>query len=123
MKIYTLPDEVPMPVFDYLKMSIDEIQDLESNHREDLKNHLISLGYDKPLTGEIYSEVVGDGRAMYMVADGGRNWGLVHLPYGDAYESQNVQFLPKSEIKNRINERKKFQKVITGLKKKKPLAY
>lgn len=116
MKIYTLPDEVPAPVVDYSNYNHKKAQKDEENHQAELKQYLIGLGYDKPLTGEILQEPMADGYALYMVMDGGRNWGLIHLPYGDAYDSPNVQFLPKAEVKRRIQARKNINKLFSQQK-------
>jgi len=108
MKIYDLPKEVPAPVVDYSNYNHKKAEADEKKHTNKLKKHLIKLGYDKPLTGEILRDPVADGYALYMVADAGRNWGLVHLPYGDAYHSTDVEFLPKAEVKKRIQSQKKI---------------
>jgi hypothetical protein len=42
-----------------------------------------------------------------MVMDG-RAFGLIHLPYGDAYQSRDVGFLPKKEIIRRLGSSKKL---------------
>jgi hypothetical protein len=65
------------------------------------------------LTGEILREPIADGYALYMVMDAGREWGLIHLSYGDAYHSQNVEFLPKVEVKKRVLAQKKIAKMFS----------
>ena len=109
MDIYTLPPEVPAPVVDYSNYDSEKAQREEEVHKLKLKQFLINAGYNKPLTGEILREPMADGYALYMVMDAGRKWGLVHLPYGDAYDSPNVQFLPKAEVKRRIQANKNLQ--------------
>ena len=116
MKIYNTPTEVPTPEFDYRNYDAKTIEAQEEQHKKDLKKWLISMGYDKPLTGEILREPVADGYALYMVADGGRQWGLIHLEYGDGYHSPNVEFLTKAEVKKRIEARKNFHKMLTKKK-------
>jgi hypothetical protein len=106
MKIYATPEEVPTPEFDYSNYDAKKIEAQEDQHKADLKKWIISMGYDKPLTGEILREPVADGYAQYMVADGGRQWALIHLEYGDAYHSRNVEFLTKAEVKKRIQAAK-----------------
>lgn len=113
MKIYDCPAEVPAPEVDYRNFDINKMQSDEEQHQKDLKAHLISLGYNKPLTGEILREPIADGQAQYMVMDGGRQWGLVHLPYGDAYHSPNVMYLPKAEVKRRIQAQKNLRALFT----------
>jgi hypothetical protein len=48
-----------------------------------------------------------------MLGDKGRGGILIHLPYGDAWQSRDVQFLPKSEIVRRIEADKKLAKLFT----------
>ncbi len=109
MNIYALPTEVPAPKVDFSNYDHKKELEAENKHMADLKAFLIKQGYDKPLTGEILSEPIADGKALYMVLDGGRTWGLIHLPYGDAYDSPNVQFLPKAEVKRRVQAEKKLR--------------
>ncbi len=113
MKIYELPKEVPSPTVDWSNYDIEQTIADEKQHMADLKKYIIDLGYDKPLSGEILKEQIADGYALYMVMDGGRDWGLIHLPYGDAYDSPNVQYLPKAEVKKRIMARKKFESMFS----------
>lgn len=113
MKIYGILEEVPTPDFDYINFDAKKIEAQENQHKEDLKKYLIECGYDKPLTGEILEMPVADGAALYMVMDGGRQWGLVHLEYCDAYHSRDVEFLPKSEVKKRIESQKKIKSMFS----------
>jgi hypothetical protein len=107
MKIFTLPKDVPAPKPDYSNYNHEKEQAAEEKHMADLKAWLIKAGYTGKYTGEIYSEGVADGSALYMVADGPKSC-LIHLPYGDAYQSRDVGFLPKKEIIRRIEADKKF---------------
>ncbi len=101
MKIYSCPKEVPPPEPDY--RNYDHAKELraEEEHEAKLKAWLVTKGYTGKHTGAIYREGVADGYASYMVGDG-RSFILIHLPYGDAYQSRNVQFLPKREIIRRL---------------------
>ena len=116
MKIYGIPEEVPAPEVDYSNYDFKKQEAAEKKHMKDLKKFLISMGYDKPMTGEILQEPIADGYAVYMVADAGRQWGLIHLEYGDGYHSPNVEFLTKAEVKKRIEARKNFHKMLTKKK-------
>lgn len=109
MKLYSLPDSVPAPEVDYRNYDNQKVAADEKQHMADLKTHLIKLGYIGKHTGEIYSEYVADGTALYMVVDAPRAFGLIHLPYGDAYQSRNVAFLTKAEILRRIVANKRFE--------------
>jgi hypothetical protein len=110
IKIYSLPAEVPAPEVDYSNFDHAKVQADEEQHMANLKAFLVKAGYNGKHTGEIYSEQVADGYALYMVADAkAKNFGLVHLPYGDRYQSRNVGFLTKAEILRRIEAEKKFR--------------
>ncbi len=108
MKIFTCPKEVPAPKADY--ENYDGCKELakEEKHMADLKAWLKKVGYTGKHTGEILKEPVADGYALYMVADGPK-FCLIHLPYGDAYQSRDAAFLPKKEILRRIEVEKKFR--------------
>ena len=43
-----------------------------------------------------------------MVADAGKVWGLIHLPYGDAYQFPYIHKISKTEIKKQIKMDKKM---------------
>jgi hypothetical protein len=107
MKIYSCPKEVPAPEPDYGNYDHAKERQAEEAHQANLKAWLQKRGYTGKYTGEIYREGVADGYALYMVGHG-RSFCLIHLPYGDAYQSRNVQFLPKKEITRRIDAEKAF---------------
>lgn len=110
IKIYSLPREVPAPVVDYSNYDHDKVQIQEEKHMTDLAAFLKEAGYTGKNTGQIYREGVADGYALYMVAEGTRSaFGLVHLPYGDAYQSRNASFLTKKEVLRRIEADRKFR--------------
>ncbi len=73
----------------------------EEEHQARLAAWLKARGYVGPYTGAIYREGVADGYALYVLADGPKSC-LIHLPYGDGYQSANVQFVPKSEVIRRV---------------------
>lgn len=108
MKVYRCPDEVPAPEVDYSNYDHQKVLRDEEKHQLDLTNWLKSNGYNGPRTGEIYREQIHDGFALYMVGDGRRAC-LIHLPYGDAYQSRDIHFVPKAEVYRRIDAAKKWQ--------------
>jgi hypothetical protein len=113
MKIYDCPTQVPPPKIDYSKnFDYDKCQADEKAHELRLKEWIKANGYPGKYSGEIYSEQIADGYAQYMVCDG-RSFSLVHLPYGDGYQSRDIQFLPKKEIIRRIEAEKKFNEIFT----------
>lgn len=102
MKVYACPEECPAPEIDFKNYDPDEHQIKEQDHMAELKIYLNQMGYTGPLTGKIFREPMADGYAQYMFADAPRRSCLIHLPYGDAWNSPNVQHLPKKEIVKRI---------------------
>lgn len=106
MKVYGCPKEIPEPVIDYKNFDLAKMQAAEDAHAAALKAHLIGKGYTGKHTGEILAVPYADGHACYMFADGGRKSVLIHLPYGDAWNNPDVQFLPKTEVLRRIQARK-----------------
>jgi hypothetical protein len=104
MKVYQCP--LPAPEVDYRNFNIDKMRADEDAHQEQVKAKLIELGYKGKRTGEIFSTPMGDGYARYMFADGGTKCALIHLPYGDAWDDPDVQYLPKKEVLARIDRSK-----------------
>ena len=107
MKIFGLPDHLPAPAPDYSKYDSVMMDAAETNHTNELKKYMVAIGYTGKHTGSIYRAQVADGYAQYMLADGPRG-GLVHLPYGDAYQCRDVQHLPKRVIIERIEADKRM---------------
>jgi len=119
MKVYSLPKDLPAPKPDYKNWDSKKEQAREQNHTDKLKEHLLKQGFTGKMTGKIYREGVGDGYALYMVADVPKEVKtsqsfLVHLPYGDAYQSRNVSFIPKTEIFRRIKTKENFKKIFNS---------
>ena len=107
MKVYSCPNEVLEPKVDYSNYDHNKTLQDEEDHMRRLKNWLIKRGCTGKYTGEVYREGVADGYALYMVADGPKSF-LVHLKYGDGYQSRDVSFIPKKEIVRRIDADKNF---------------
>lgn len=107
MKVYSCPDELPAPEVDYRNYDYDRERAREHEHQQQLKAWLQRNGYSGARTGEVVRFGVADGYAQYMLADGPRSI-LIHLPYGDAWQYGDVQFLPKAEIVRRIEADKKL---------------
>lgn len=108
MKVYSLPEEVPAPVPDYRNKGWNEISKEYDEHQAQLEAWLRANGYDGKNTGGIFRAPVADGYAVYMLAEGSKSF-LVHLPYGDAWHYNDVEFLPKREILKRINADKRMR--------------
>ena len=106
MKVYSCPADVPAPVIDFsAPFDIREETKNEEAHQEALKAWLVSHGYTGKLTGRIYHEPIADGAALYMFGHGptAAKSILIHLPYGDAYHSQNVAHISATEIIRRLS--------------------
>lgn len=108
MKVFSCPDECKAPEIDYVNYSTEKMLADEKSHIERLKAHMVGLGYNGPRTGDIISFGVADGSAQYLYADAGAKSILIHLPYGDAYQYPDVQFLPRKEVLKRLDQQKNF---------------
>ncbi len=119
MKVFSLPPELAAPEPDYSNYDRDADQAAEEAHKAQVKAALIDAGYTGPYTGEIYSEGVADGSALYMLADGKGKYGssfLFHLPYGDGYQSRNIQYVPKKAIIDGIKREREYAKLFSSRK-------
>jgi hypothetical protein len=110
MKVYALPNEVPAPETDYRNYNREKEVARENEHMRKLAEWLRKAGYTGKRTGEIVRFGVADGYALYMLADGKKS-ALIHLPYGDAYNYNDVVYLPKKEILRRIDADKAMTKL------------
>ncbi len=106
MKVYSCPDEVKPPVIDFKNYDLNKALAAEAAHSKALADWLRKNGYTGKHTGRILTVPFADGQAQYMFADGPRSC-LIHLPYGDAWDSPDVAFLPKKEVLRRIELREK----------------
>lgn len=100
-KIYASP--VPAPAYDW-SGDFREFQRLDDEHEQAVKKWLADNGYIGKNSGRIVRFGVADGHAAYMIAEGARKFFLIHLPYGDAYQYPDAQYLPKSEILRRADQ-------------------
>lgn len=110
MKVYSCPKELPAPKIDVANFDWTKHDKAEAAHKKALAKWLKEAGYTGKYTGELVSFPVADGYAQYMMADGPKSF-LVHLPYGDAWQYRDVEFLPKKEIIRRIEAEKKFHEI------------
>ena len=106
--MYSLPKFLPAPTVDYENYDHEKVEADEQEHRKALQQYLKQANFNGKLTGEIVRFQIADGYAEYMVADAGRVWGLIHLPYGDAYQFPYIHKLSKTEIKKQIETDKKM---------------
>ena len=103
MKVYALPDELAATVPNWgMDKSREQLFAEEEAHRAGIVEWIKAQGFTGKHTGRVYRTSIADGYAEYMMADG-RGSFLLHLPYGDGYQSRDVQFLPKGEVIKRID--------------------
>lgn len=119
MKVVSLPKDCPAPDIDDffqdgigIGIAIEKWHAAQDQHKVDLVQTLKDLGYSGKNTGRVLEMPVGDGAALYMLAEGPKSF-LVHLPYGDAYHSPDVEFLPKSEVLRRIDSRDNIKAIFS----------
>ena len=112
MKVYACPKEIAFPDTDYANFNLEKELAREEQHTADLKQWLTDNGFDGPNTGRVYSVPVADGHASYMFADKGRSSFLVHLPYGAAYQSRDVEFVPEAEIIKRMDASDRLAEIL-----------
>jgi hypothetical protein len=114
MKLYSTP--IPFADPDYTNYDSLAEQAREDAHRLAVEVWLQQNGWSGPRTGEILREPMGDGYAQYMYGDApGSKACLIHLPYGDAWHSQNVEFLPKKEVLARLDAEKRLRKLFSKI--------
>lgn len=102
MKVYACPTEVPAPVLNITNFDYAKHEAAEKAHMLKLIEHLKKMGYTGKRTGGILRMPFADGCATYMMAEG-RTSILIHLPYGDGWNSPDVEFLPKREVIKRMD--------------------
>ncbi len=106
MKVFGPYTRLPEP--DYRNYDWREESKKEKAHQEMEAAELRRQGFTGPNTGRILQIPVADGHAIYMYADNGAKSILIHLPYGDGYQSRDVEFLPRKEVLARIEQRERI---------------
>ncbi len=110
MKVYNVPKEVPAPTVDFKNWDMEKHIKDEDNHIRALTQWLRKNGYTGKNTGKVVRFQVADGYAQYMLAEG-RKSVLIHLPYGDAWNYQDIGYLPKRAILDRIKQQEGLAKL------------
>ena len=111
MKVYALPGELPVPEFSF----DGDWAAREEAHRESVRAWLKQAGYTGKHSGKVLRIPYADGYAEYMLADGTKSF-LFHLPYGDGYDSRDVNFLPKKEVLARIEQQERMDALFNRAK-------
>jgi hypothetical protein len=116
-KIYNVPKVIKVPEINFNgRFNIKKYDEEVEKFKQQLKDHLINLGYTDEHVGEIISFPVADGKAMYMVAKL-KPVMLVHLPLGDAWEFEYAHLLTKTEVIKKIQQHKALEKIFSRNKK------
>lgn len=107
MKVYSFPDHIEPPKLDFTNFDMNAYQAKEDACNAELKAWLIAQGWNGSNTGEIYRIPHADGHAQYMVAEGPRQFGLIHLPYMDAWDSPWASRATKNQVLQEIERSKR----------------
>lgn len=117
MKIYSLPEELEAtlpPIMIDGEFNENWFEDEEA-HRAQVAMWLKENGYNGPYSGEVVRFPRADGYANYMLADCTPGLGLrsflLHLPYGDAWYYDGVEYIPKSKIVEMIKQERRVAKL------------
>lgn len=110
MKVCSLPEECPAPEPNYYDYDWKREEARQKEHSEQLKQWLLANGYSGKNTGEILMIGHADGYAQYMLAEG-RTSCLIHLPYGDAWDSPLAHYMPKKDVLAQIARQKNIASI------------
>lgn len=111
MQVYSIPEELPFAEPDFKNYDSKKEQAREKAHQDQVKDWLVRNGYKGPNTGKILSIPMGDGAARYMYADSPKKCFLVHLPYGDAWDSPFARDLTKAAVIKRLVDESKLTSI------------
>lgn len=111
MKVFASP--IAVKDYDFSKFNPETYDKHNEDFYAELKQALLDLGYTGKLTGELVHYPMGDGAAIYMVADAKHNTILIHCPIGDAWHLPEWQTrgLRKSDIVKQIANKKAMVKL------------
>lgn len=109
-KIFQAPKEIKLPKMTF--QNVSEWSKLHSQYIENLKKHLISIGYTGKNVGEVIKFPVGDGYAQYMVASM-RPLRLIHLKLGDVWKFEYADRLTAKDVQDKIDQVKAIRKIFT----------
>ena len=105
-KVYSAPDEIKVPDFDFKKSRTENLQN-EQAFIEELRNW-IKRNYTKgKYVGEELDIPHADGYARYLVVSL-KPATLIHMPLCDAWHAPQVDYMPSKVIKQTIDGRKEI---------------
>ena len=110
-KIYTAPEEIAKPEFDFSNFNAEKHDAKEAKYVEDIKQYLRERGYDGKNMGEILQFPAADSHASYMVVSM-KPLMLMHLELGDAWTFQYAHLLTAKEVNKKIDAEKKWKEFI-----------
>ena len=117
--VYSPPAEIKVPcISQFIKDGFDRNAYFEAQEAyiEEVRVHLRALGWSvKPNFGEVITYPIADGCAQYMVVDS-KAAKLVHLPLGDAYESEVAHLSKSKDILAAIQRRKSLNEMFGNTK-------
>jgi hypothetical protein len=107
--IYAAPEEIKQPEIDF--SDIAKYRREEGEYLEELKNYCQKNGSGK-YAGEIVRIPHADGYASYMVISL-KPLKLIHIPLGDAYDSQFADLLTVQKVKQMVDGTKRLAKLLS----------
>jgi hypothetical protein len=114
MKVYSFPEGITVPVLDFTKIDLPALHAAEQEATRQAAEALREQGYTGENTGEEFSIPHADGAARYMVAEGppgSRVFALVHLPYGDKWDSPYSRRVTKKDVLASIARRRNLPSI------------
>lgn len=109
-KVFNPPSSIPQPEFDFKEFN-NYLKGCDE-YRAKLKAYVTERKKGQYI-GEIITFNVADGYAEYMVASLSPVE-LIHIPLGDAWQSENAHLMTAKAIKEKIEQQKKLAKIFGG---------
>ena len=111
--IYAAPEEIKIPKLDFSDMA--KYRREQEEYLAELKKYCQEDNDDEEYVGEIVRIPVADGNAEYMVASL-KPLELIHIPLGDAYDSEFAELLTLAKVKQKIDGAKRLAKLFNNNK-------
>ena len=111
-KIYTAPEEIKAPEFDFENFNAKTHQEKEDKYVEEIKQYLQNLGYNGKNFGEIINFPVADSHASYLIISM-KPLMLLHLELGDAWTFQYVHLLTAKEVQQKVDQNKAIERIFS----------
>lgn len=111
MTIEVFASPIDPPAWDeYTSGGSDEWRQIDEKYYQQVERWLRDNGYTGKRTGKLWLYGVGDGNAVYMVAERRGSIKLIHLPVGDAWHVPDVVLrgLRQGDIREYVDAPKVF---------------